>query len=225
MTERRFRPAPASTTGSGRATSPCRWSSASSCARLKASASTGHPAAAIAAGAVLHYVRTTQKNDALHLDSLKFQEHSTALSSTRSPCAISNSSSRYFRARHARHALPHARRMPDAHGQAPAARHHPAPALRCRSHRTRYEAVAEAHGDLLKREEVRRAFNGILDLERLLARLSLDSPARATFAPRRQPGRLPALKLALNAMNAALARSIAARLDPLDDRHRWSKPR
>ncbi len=39
----------------------------------------GHDAAAIAAGAVLHYVRTTQKNEALHIDSLKFQEHSTAL--------------------------------------------------------------------------------------------------------------------------------------------------
>jgi DNA mismatch repair protein MutS len=34
-----------------------------------------HPAAAIAAGAVLHYVRTTQKNEALHIDSLKFEEH------------------------------------------------------------------------------------------------------------------------------------------------------
>jgi len=38
-----------------------------------------HPAAAIAAGAVLHYVRTTQKIEALHIDSLKFQDHSTAL--------------------------------------------------------------------------------------------------------------------------------------------------
>ncbi len=39
----------------------------------------GHEAAAIAAGAVLHYVRSTQKNDAPHIDSLKFEEHSTAL--------------------------------------------------------------------------------------------------------------------------------------------------
>jgi len=38
-----------------------------------------HPLAAIAAGAVLHYVRTTQKIEALHIDSLKFEEHSTAL--------------------------------------------------------------------------------------------------------------------------------------------------
>ena len=39
----------------------------------------GHEAAAIAAGVLLHYVRTTQKNEALHIDSLKFQEHSTSL--------------------------------------------------------------------------------------------------------------------------------------------------
>ena len=39
----------------------------------------GHEPAAIAAGAVLHYVRSTQKNDALHIDSLKFEEHSMAL--------------------------------------------------------------------------------------------------------------------------------------------------
>ena len=39
----------------------------------------GHEAAAIAAGAVLHYVRTTQKNEALHVDSLRFEEHSGAL--------------------------------------------------------------------------------------------------------------------------------------------------
>ncbi len=38
-----------------------------------------HPAAAIAAGAVIHYVRTTQKNEALHVDSLRFEEHATAL--------------------------------------------------------------------------------------------------------------------------------------------------
>ena len=32
----------------------------------------GHPCAAIAAGVILHYVQTTQKLDALHLDSLRF---------------------------------------------------------------------------------------------------------------------------------------------------------
>ena len=63
----------------------------------------------------------------------------------------------------------------------------------------RYEAVGEAHGDLLRREEIRRAFGGILDLERLLARLSLDSAGprdvRALAASLR---RLPGLKTALD---------------------------
>ena len=39
----------------------------------------------------------------------------------------------------------------------------------------RYEAVAEALQDLVRREEIRRAFAGVQDLERLLARLALDS--------------------------------------------------
>ncbi len=57
-----------------------RWSNDSCKVRsLEGFGLVGHEAAAIAAGAVLHYVRTTQKNEALHIDSLKFQEHSTAL--------------------------------------------------------------------------------------------------------------------------------------------------
>jgi len=52
---------------------------------------------------------------------------------------------------------------------------------------------------------VRRAFAGILDLERLLARLSLDSAGprdvRALAASLR---RLPALRLALDTMNTPL---------------------
>jgi DNA mismatch repair protein MutS len=82
----------------------------------------------------------------------------------------------------------------------------------------RYEAVAEAHGDLLKREEVRRAFGGILDLERLLARISLDSAGpRDVRALAASLARLPGLKSALDAMTAPLWRELARRLDTLDD--------
>jgi DNA mismatch repair protein MutS len=82
----------------------------------------------------------------------------------------------------------------------------------------RYEAVAEAHGDLLKREEMRRAFGGILDLERLLARISLDSASpRDVRALASSLARLPGLKIALEAMTAPRWRAIAAHLDALDD--------
>src|SRR5205814_7529614 len=82
----------------------------------------------------------------------------------------------------------------------------------------RYEAVAEAHGDLLKREEVRRAFEGILDLERLLARLSLDSAGpRDVCALAASLAKLPGLKIAIGAMEASLWRELAVQLDTLED--------
>ena len=72
--------------------------------------------------------------------------------------------------------------------------------------------------DLLKREEMRRAFGGILDLERLLARISLDSAGpRDVRALAASLARLPGLKTALDAMTAPQWRAIAARLDTLDD--------
>ena len=70
----------------------------------------------------------------------------------------------------------------------------------------------------MKREEVRRAFSGMLDLERLLARLSLDSAGpRDVRALAASLARLPGLKIAIHALQAPLWREIAARLDTLDD--------
>ena len=82
----------------------------------------------------------------------------------------------------------------------------------------RYEAVGEAHGDLLRREEIRRAFSGILDLERLLARLSLDSAGpRDVRALAASLARLPALRIALDPMRSPQWRHLFASLDTLDD--------
>jgi DNA mismatch repair protein MutS len=82
----------------------------------------------------------------------------------------------------------------------------------------RYEAVSEAHGSLMKREEIRRAFSGLLDLERLLARLSLDSAGpRDVRALANSLSRLPGLKTALRAMQAQRWRELAEGLDTLED--------
>jgi DNA mismatch repair protein MutS len=176
-----------------------------------------HPAAAIAAGAVLHYVRTTQKIEALHIDSLKFQEHSTCLELDQVTVRNLELVEPLFVGQDSRATLfhtldacqtPMGKRMlratilrPLADAQALEARH---------------EAVAEAHGDLLKREEIRRAFHGILDLERLLARLSLDSAGpRDVRAIAASLNKLPGLKTALDAMLAALWKALSTRLDTL----------
>jgi DNA mismatch repair protein MutS len=180
---------------------------------------TGHEPAAIAAGAVLHYVRTTQKNEALHIDSLKFEEHSTSLELDQVTVRNLELIEPLFSGQDDRVTLfrtldacltPMGKRLLRATILRPL---NAAPEIDAR-----YEAVAEAHSDLLKREEMRRAFGGILDLERLLARISLDSAGpRDVRALAGSLARLPGLKVALEAMKASRWRTISAHLDTLDD--------
>jgi DNA mismatch repair protein MutS len=180
---------------------------------------TGHDAAAIAAGAVLHYVRTTQKNEALHIDSLRFQEHSTALELDQVTVRNLELIEPLFSGQDDRATLfrtldacqtPMGKRMLRATILRPL--------MDAAEIEARYEAVAEALGELLKREEIRRAFGGILDLERLLARLSLDSAGpRDVRAMAASLARLPGLKTTLAEMTAGLWRQITGRLDTLDD--------
>ncbi len=178
-----------------------------------------HPFAAIAAGAVLHYVRTTQKNEAPHIDSLRFQERSTALALD--PVTVRNLElvEPLFQGQDSRATLFHtldACQTPMGKRllRATILR----PLLDAAAVEARHDAVAETHEDLVKREELRRAFAGILDLERLLARLSLDSAGpRDVVALAASLARLPALKTALAAMAAPAWRTLLDRLDPLAD--------
>jgi DNA mismatch repair protein MutS len=179
----------------------------------------GHEPAAIAAGAVLHYVRSTQKNDALHIDSLKFEEHSTALELDQVTVRNLELVEPLFSGQDDRATL---FRTLDTCLTPMGKRLLRATILRPLNSgveiEARYEAVAEAHDDLLKREEIRRAFSGILDLERLLARISLDSAGpRDVRALAASLARLPGVKTALSAMAARRWRAVAAQLDTLDD--------
>jgi DNA mismatch repair protein MutS len=180
---------------------------------------TGHPAAAIAAGVVLHYVRTTQKNEALHIDSLRFEEHSTALELDQVTVRNLELVEPLFSGQDNGATLFHTM---DACQTPMGKRLLRATILRplvnAEALEARYEAVGEAHGNLVRREEIRRAFSGLLDLERLLARLSLDSAGpRDVRALAASLSRLPGLKTALDAMQAARWRQLAERLDTLED--------
>jgi DNA mismatch repair protein MutS len=180
---------------------------------------TGHPAAAIAAGVVLHYVRTTQKNEALHIDSLRFEEHSTALELDQVTVRNLELVEPLFTGQDDRATLFHTL---DA-CQTPMGKRLLRstilrPLVDAEALESRYVAVGEALGDLVKREEIRRAFAGLLDLERLLARLSLDSAGpRDVRALAASLSRLPGLKLALDAMEAAKWQELARHLDTLED--------
>ncbi len=179
----------------------------------------GHDAAAIAAGALLHYVRTTQKNEALHIDSLRFQEHSTALELDQVTVRNLELVEPLFAGQDDRATLFHTL---DACQTPMGKRLLRATILRplidAAILEGRYEAVAEAHADLLKREDVRRSFAGILDLERLLAKLSLDSAGpRDVRALAVSLSHLPGLRAALAALTSLQWHALTERLDPLDD--------
>ncbi len=168
---------------------------------------------------MLHYVRTTQKNDALHIDSLRFEEHSTALELDQVTVRNLELVEPLFAGQDEHATLFHAldecqTPMGKRLLRATILR----PLMDATALEARYEAVAEAHADLLRREEIRRAFSGIQDLERLLARLSLDSAGpRDVRALGASLSKLPALKTALMAMQAPKWVELAARLDTLVD--------
>jgi len=180
-----------------------------------------HAAAAIAAGVIVHYVRQTQQNDAGHVDTIRYYERSQQMhldqvtvrnlelldpifseAGTEATlcrtldCLMTPMGKRLLRASLLR------------------------PLLDPRAIEERYEAVAEAKQDLIRREQIRRSLSGILDLERLLARISLESAGpRDVGALAASLAQLPGLKESISAMQAVFWASAHERLDVLDDLH------
>jgi DNA mismatch repair protein MutS len=137
---------------------------------------THHPAAAIAAGAIVHYVRTTQHSDAAHVDSLRYyaraeclhldQVTARNLELTDPLFTDAGPDVTLFRTMDAC-STPMGKRMLRATLLRPM--------IDPAAIESRYAAVDAARASLIRREELRRALHGILDLDRLLARISLDS--------------------------------------------------
>jgi DNA mismatch repair protein MutS len=79
----------------------------------------------------------------------------------------------------------------------------------------RLDAVGEAVGDLRGREGVRRAMNGLLDMERLLGRVALDSAGpREVMALAGTLGCLPGLREAVGKFKAKRWRELGGGGDP-----------
>ena len=84
----------------------------------------------------------------------------------------------------------------------------------------RLEAVGEAAGDLRRREGLRRSMDGVLDLERLLGRVALDSAGpREVMALAETLGCLPGVVAAVRMFEAARWRELGESVDALEDLH------
>ena len=85
----------------------------------------------------------------------------------------------------------------------------------------RLDAVAEAASDLRKREALRRSMDGVLDLERLLGRVALDSAGpREVMSLAATLGCLPGVIAAVKAFSSNRWAELAATADILEDLHR-----
>jgi DNA mismatch repair protein MutS len=181
----------------------------------------GHAAAAVAAGAIVHYLRATKQGALEHLDGLRFYEKRDSLEldavSVRNlelvePLFSSEGPQTTLLWTMDACCTPMGKRLMRAQLLRPM--------QSLEAINARLDAVAVAVSDLRRREGVRRALDGVLDLERLLGRVALDSAGpREVVSLGVTIGRLPGVLVAAKecAPDAAGWGELARALDPLTD--------
>jgi DNA mismatch repair protein MutS len=181
----------------------------------------GHDAAAVAAGALLHYMRQTKQGGLEHLDGLRFYERSTCLELDAVSVRNLELVEPLFSGESAQTTLFYTM---DACCTPMGKRLLRATLLRPFSGlaeiEARLEAVGEAAGDLRRREGLRRSMDGVLDLERLLGRVAVDSAGpREVMALAATLGCLPGVVVAIRLFEGAKWNELATTIDPLKDLH------
>jgi DNA mismatch repair protein MutS len=164
----------------------------------------GHETAAVAAGALVHYLQKTMQGGLEHIDAIRFHAHDEGL--TLDAVSVRNLElvEPLFSGESVQTTLFHtldvcATPMGKRLLRATLLR----PAAELGEIEARLDAVGEAVGDLRGREGVRRAMNGLLDMERLLGRVALDSAGpREVMALAGTLGCLPGLRDAVSKFKA-----------------------
>jgi DNA mismatch repair protein MutS len=179
----------------------------------------GKPAAASAAGAILYYIRSTQRGSLDHIDRIGFYERQNCLvldattvrnlELTEPLFAGTDAGVTLFRCLDAT-VTPMGKRLLRAWMLRPSVERAEIEA--------RLDAVETQTKNLLGRENVRRALEGILDLERLLSRVTLETAnPRDVLALAASLARVPQVRKALAGLAAARLSELHARLDELGD--------
>ena len=181
----------------------------------------GHEAAAVAAGGLVHYLRQTKQGALEHVEAPRFYERNNCLELDAVSVRNLELVDPLFSGETAQTTLlytldacctPMGKRLLRAMLLRPS--------LDLAEITARLEAVAEAAGNLRGREGVRRAMDGVLDLERLLGRVGMDSAGpREVLALAGTLGCLPGLREAVRGFAAAKWVQLAADFDVLQDLH------
>ena len=165
----------------------------------------GKPAAAAAAGAILYYVRSTQRGTLDHVDRIGFYERQSCLvldavtvrnlELIEPLFAGTDAGVTLFRTLDAT-VTPMGKRVLRAWMLRPS--------IDVAEIQARLDAVEQQTKQTIAREELRRALEGVLDLERLLSRVTLETAnPRDVIALAASLGRIPAVRVALARLSSA----------------------
>ncbi len=179
----------------------------------------GRTAAAAAAGAVLYYVRSTQRGSLDHVDRIGWYERHNCLvldavtvrnlELIEPLFAGADASLTLFRSIDAA-VTPMGKRLLRAWLLRPS--------LDLAEINARLDAVEAGVKDTIAREELRRAFDGVLDLERLLSRMTLEAAnPRDVLALAASLAKIPAIKAATVRFAAERLKTLHASLDEMSD--------
>jgi DNA mismatch repair protein MutS len=178
----------------------------------------GKPAAAAAAGAILHYVRSTQPGGLDHVDRIGFYERQSALVldavtarnlELLEPLFAGGEAVTVFRALDST-STPMGRRLLRGWMLRPS--------IDEGEIRNRLDGVEALVKNTIAREELRRSLAGILDLERLLSRVTLETAnPRDLLALGASLARIPAARIALQNLAVPKLEQLHHNLDELTD--------
>ena len=183
----------------------------------------GKPAAAAAAGAILYYVRSTQRGSLDHVDRIGFYERQSALvldavtvrnlELVEPLLAGGDPTATLYRALDET-VTPLGKRLLRSWLLRPS--------LDAGEIGHRLDAVEElvkgSIGGLIAREELRRALSGVLDLERLLSRVTLETAnPRDLIAFAASLAKIPSVRAGLAHLAASRLQDLHARIDELAD--------
>jgi DNA mismatch repair protein MutS len=182
----------------------------------------GKPAAAAAAGAILYYVRSTQRGTLDHVDRIGFYERQNCLvldtvtvrnlELIEPLFAGTDSSVTLFRSIDST-VTPMGKRLLRSWMLRPS--------IDLAEINARLEAVEIQVKQTVAREELRRALDGILDLERLLSRVTLETAnPRDVLALAASLAKIPALRAALGRLTADRLQALHSSVDELSDLRR-----
>ena len=177
----------------------------------------GKPLAAGACGAIVHYVRKTQKGALEHINTLTCQEAAAYL--VIDPSTIRNLEILESSAGETRDSLIGIlNRTHTGMGARLLRSWIIRPSIDASEIEARLDAVAELLGSVVTAEETANAFDGIFDLERLLSRIIIGTAGPRELASLRSSiARLPAVAAALDKLKAAKFATLRSRLDLLED--------